>query len=444
MEQILYICFIKMKIRLITLIIVLFFLVSCKNTPTDSNDESENNNQIVKTYYVSPSGNDSNDGSENLPWRTIQHAIDNVKAGEKILVKNGTYKEKIYIDKRGEEDNFILIEGEDRDKTIIEGSSVERDTIFFENAEYVKFSNLKIINSQRAGIRLSYSNHIELSDLKISNCGKWGIFTDFSDYTIVENCEVSGSKEEHGIYISNSSDNAKIKGNRVFNNYACGIQINADPSMGGDGISSNCTIENNIVYNNGEGGGAAINLASVRNSHIQNNLIYNNKAGGIALWDDGQGYEWGCKDNEIIHNTIYFFDYDGRWAISLKNGSTGNSVYNNILLGGGSGGFEYDESSINNLKIDYNIYYRKDSEYFINNDDREEMRLGEWQSKGYDIHSFSKNPSDIFINISNNDFHLKSGCSAIDKGKNAGLTYDFENDKRPQGSGYDIGCDERK
>ena len=444
MEQILYICFIKMKIRLITLIIVLFFLVSCKNTPTDSNDESENNNQIVKTYYVSPSGNDSNDGSENLPWRTIQHAIDNVKAGEKILVKNGTYKEKIYIDKRGEEDNFILIEGEDRDKTIIEGSSVERDTIFFENAEYVKFSNLKIINSQRAGIRLSYSNHIELSDLKISNCGKWGIFTDFSDYTIVENCEVSGSKEEHGIYISNSSDNAKIKGNRVFNNYACGIQINADPSMGEDGISSNCTIENNIVYNNGEGGGAAINLASVRDSRIRNNLIYNNKAGGIALWDDGQGDDWGCKNNEIIHNTIYFSDYDGRWAISLKNGSTGNSIYNNILLGGGSGGFEYDESSINNLKIDYNIYYRKDSEYFINNDDREEMRLGEWQSKGYDIHSFSKNPSDIFINISNNDFHLKSGCSAIDKGKNAGLTYDFENDKRPQGSGYDIGCDERK
>lgn len=32
-------------------------------------------------YYVSPDGDDANLGSFDLPWRTIQHAVDNVKRG---------------------------------------------------------------------------------------------------------------------------------------------------------------------------------------------------------------------------------------------------------------------------------------------------------------------------------------------------------------------------
>ncbi len=429
-------------------ILFLFILIfsSCKNSNPDSsgtNNENENNPDIV-TYYVSPDGSDGNSGSENFPWKTIQHAVDEINGGERIIIKAGIYKEGVYIDKKANEGKEIIIEGEGYDRTIIDGSSADRDTVFFENAKYIKFRKIKIKKAKRAGIRLSYSDHIELSELKIENCGKWGIFTDFSDYTTVSDSIISGSKLEHGIYISNSSDYAEIKNNKVFNNYACGIQINADPSMGGDGISSECTIENNIVYNNGKGGGAAINLASVRDSVIKNNLIYNNFAGGIALWDDAQGNEWGSKNNKILHNTIYFSDYDGRWAISIKNGSVKNSVYNNILLGGGSGGFEYNESSLEGLKIDYNIYYRKNSNYMINNDDENEITLNGWQNRGYDTHSFFKSPSELFVNLSGFDFHLKSGSPAIDKGKDAEVKYDFEGDERPQGSGYDIGCDERK
>jgi hypothetical protein len=88
----------------------------------------------------------------------------------------------------------------------------------------------------------------------------------------------------------------------------------------GDGITTKAVIEKNIVYENGKLGGAAINLASVRNSTIRNNLIYNNEAGGIAGWGDGNGPEWGCKNNRILNNTIYFRSGQGRWAISLKEG----------------------------------------------------------------------------------------------------------------------------
>ncbi len=430
-----------MKKVLILIFVILLFFNFCK---VDEQSDDGDSDTTINIYYVSVNGNDDNDGSIDNPWKSIQHGIDQIKVGDKLIIKSGTYDEKIYINKSGKSNEKITIEGEDVTKTIINGNGIEGDTIFIENSSYIKITNLTVLNGGRAGIRLSYSDNIELTYLLINNCVKWGIFTDFSDYTYISNCEVSGSKQEHGIYISNSSDNATVRNSISYNNHACGIQINADPSMGGDGISSNCLIENNILYGNGTGGGAAINLASTRKSIIQNNLIFKNYAGGIALWDDAQGEKWGCKDNKIIHNTIYFSDGYGRWCISLKNGSTDNSVYNNILSGGRRGGFEYDSSSLSGLNIDYNLYYRYYSNFIINNDDKNEITLTQWKAMGYDKNSFINSPDSVFYNLSNNDYHLKTGSAAIDRGMNAGLNYDFEGDSRPQGTSYDIGCDEKK
>ena len=50
----------------------------------------------------------------------------------------------------------------------------------------------------------------------LADNGTWGLVTDFSDYTTVENCEIyHGAVDEHGIYISNSSDYPTIRRNRL-------------------------------------------------------------------------------------------------------------------------------------------------------------------------------------------------------------------------------------
>jgi len=186
-----------------------------------------------------------------------------------------------------------------------------------------------------------------------------GIFTAFAEYFTAQYNECSYSSEEHGIYHSNSGDNAVLCYNTCHHNSGCGIQINADPSMGGDGISSNNKITHNILYENGTAGGAAINLASVRDSLIANNLMYNNSAGGIAAWDDGQGYQWGSKNNKYYNNTVHM-PSNGRWAINLGNGSTGCLVKNNILIHESNfrGGLEIDGSSLEGFSSDYNIITR--------------------------------------------------------------------------------------
>lgn len=415
----------------------------CKINPSDNDGDGDNGGNNTPTqFYVSPDGSNSNDGSQENPWQTIQYGLDNIQPGQTLNIMAGTYAEILYLSRSGSENNSIRIIGESFASVILDGTNVARDLFFVENADHIELANMTFFNAPRAGLRLSRSNNVEIRNCRFTQNGRWGVFTDFSDDTLIENCEASGSAEEHGIYISNSSDNAVIRGNFVHSNYAAGIQINADPSMGDDGISSNCLIENNLVYENGMGGAAAINLASVRDSVIQNNYIYYNYAGGIAAWDDGQGSQWGSKNLTIIHNTIYFLAANGRWAISLKNGSTSAEIYNNILDGGLRGGFEFSSDSLQGLIIDYNIYYRPNSVFMVTQEDVRDYTLAQWQAAGYDRNSAFENPLNTFEDVNNAGFHLRSSSIAVDMGVDTGLANDFEGDKRPQGSAPDVGADE--
>ena len=182
--------------------------------------------------------------------------------------------------------------------------------------------------------------------------GRWGIFTASPRDLLIEDNETSYSRDEHGIYVSNSGDRVIVRRNHAHHNSSAGIQLNADPAqMGddptdpqGDGIIEDALIEANLIHDNGAGGGAAINLASVRTSLIRNNVLYGNHATGIAGWDDGDGSnQFGTRDNRIIGNTIVQAS-DGRFAISLLNGSTGNVVEDNILLHLGTRGSVWSRS----------------------------------------------------------------------------------------------------
>src|SRR5581483_3249410 len=48
--------------------------------------------QSSTTYYISPSGSDSNSGTlATKPWKTFKHAIGTLTAGSVLVVEDGTY-----------------------------------------------------------------------------------------------------------------------------------------------------------------------------------------------------------------------------------------------------------------------------------------------------------------------------------------------------------------
>lgn len=54
-----------------------------------------------KTIYVSPSGNDANNGNIQHPFKTIRYAIEKMNNNDTCMVRKGIYREEIVIDKNG-------------------------------------------------------------------------------------------------------------------------------------------------------------------------------------------------------------------------------------------------------------------------------------------------------------------------------------------------------
>jgi len=277
-----------------------------------------------------------------------------------------------------------------------------------------------------------------------------GIFLAFSSHPTLQNNE-SAYNTEHGIYHSNSADYPTIQGNRSHHNNGAGIHMNADYSSKcpcgstvRDGIISFALVENNVLYENGTGGGSAINADGVDDSVFRNNLMYNNHASGISLFSvDGSH---GSRRNKVYNNTIVQAP-NGRWCLNIPkskgNGGspTGNVIKNNILYTerADKGSIAVYSTAAGVLDSDYNVVVDR---FSTNGGTSVTSTLAQWQALGLDTHSFVSTAAALFIDVATNNYQLKTGSPAIDAGTN--LSPDVVSDigglARPQRSGYDIGC----
>lgn len=400
-------------------------------------------NLPASTFFVASNGNDQANGSTNAPWLTLQYGADNLKAGDTLVVRKGVYKGFVMgwdSQEGGTKKSPIVVKAESGVE-INDKNNKTADGINLEGASYIVIDGFTIKNSKgtitRAGIRAVTDTGVIIRNNTIDSCGTWGILTGFSESATIENNSTSRSVQQHGIYFSNSADNPVIRGNRVFGNNMCGIHMNGDASMGGDGKISGALVENNIIWDNGRNGGSAINCDGVQNSRIQNNLLYNNHSSGISLYQIDASEV--AKDNIVINNTIIEAS-DARWCINIKDGSTGNTVMNCILFNyhPTRGSISIDQASLLGFKCDYNAVMNRLSP----DDDNTIMKLSQWQSAtGQDNHSINADPTELFVNVSGNDYHLKSGCTAIDKGTSVNApSKDISGINRPDGNGYDIGA----
>ncbi len=78
---------------------------------------------LAITYYVSPAGNDTNNGTSlSSPFRTVQRALDVVNAGDQIYIRGGIYRERPRLRTSGASGQRILISAYANEVPIIDGS----------------------------------------------------------------------------------------------------------------------------------------------------------------------------------------------------------------------------------------------------------------------------------------------------------------------------------
>ena len=390
---------------------------------------------LLTTWHVAPGGSNSNPGTSALPWLTLQHAADQVAAGDTVQVAAGAYAG---FDLRTDGTAAQPITFQAAPGAVINSdNSVTPDGVNLEGADHIIIDGFQITGATRAGIRSVINHHVTIRNNVADQNGRWGIFTGFSDDLLIENNVASRSGVEHGIYVSNSGDRPVIRGNELWGNNAAGLHMNGDASAGGDGVISNALVEQNVVYDNGVAGGSGLNADGVQDSIFRNNLLYDNHASGISLYQIDGG---APSTNNIIQNNTIIMASDGRWAVNLQDGASGNTVLNNILYSHHSfrGVMDVSTDSLPGLLSDYNIVMNR----FTNDGGDNIMSLVQWQSNtGLDTNSIVATPAELF---EADGYKLSEDSPALDMGTLTGAPdRDLEGVARPQGAGIDVGAYER-
>jgi hypothetical protein len=391
---------------------------------------------LAADYWVGPRGSDKGRGSKTSLWATLQFAADHVRPGDVVHVLDGNYT-GFFTTRGGTPAARITFLAEGDQVRITNRNGQTPDGINLEGARFVTIDGFITNEMPRAGVRITHADGAVVRRVRADQNGAWGIFSSFSNDVIIEYNVTSRSRKEHGIYFSNSGDRPVIRGNVAFGNRDCGIHMNGDKNAGGDGIITGAIVDSNTVYGNGTSGGSAINADGVQNSKFVNNVIYDNHKRGISLFQiDGKE---PSKDNVVAHNTI-IMAADSRWGIIIKNGSTGNRVFNNIVLHekGAQGDLLTDEVSRAGLVCDNNLYTGR----FTTNDGDSTMDLAKWRAAtGGDAHSALATPETLFIDPAQGDFHLRAGSLAIDKADSR-YSPRLDRDARPRdrGSRPDLGA----
>ncbi len=433
---------------------VVFSLVFPIHLKANSSTSSYEGN----VYYVDqshPLANDSNPGTENLPWKTISKAASVLKAGDTVYVKEGIYRERIIPKNSGRKGAYISYIAYAGDKVIIDGRNITlpddlAGLIHISNKSYIRISGFKIRNAgfhtNNAGILIYNSSHIIIENNSIYNTTSSGIGVWESSHVIVSNNEVKlacndgeqecitiattsnfevkynhvhhggpGSLGGEGIDAKDGSSNGKIFGNVVHDLNRLGIYVDA-----WDKHTYNIEVFGNIVYNCSAGFAVASERGGLlENVRLYNNIAYHNEWAGMEIGGWDYGYKHPMRNITIINNNFCY--NGGEWGVGVyhENPDAENVVIRNNICSGNSGSQIEIEGNLKNFVLDHNLIYGY-SDYY-----GEDYVVGEPK----------------FINASNGDFHLQVGSPAIENGSSMDApSYDFDGNWRPRGKEYDIGA----
>ncbi len=402
------------------------------------------------TFHVATTGNDANPGTLSAPWLTLQHAVDVISPGDVIQIASGTYA-GCRIGNSGTPSLPKTLQIEPGAQVLLntvgpanKHNSILEVELFGSTVTDWIISGFEISGSPKYAIDVRVTDRITILNNHAHNSALTGIFTAFSNHVLIQNNE-SDHNNEHGIYQSNSSTYPTIRGNHSHHNHSAGIHMNGDLSQGGVGLVQFASVENNVIWENGLGGGSGINCDGVDSSIFRNNLLYNNHASGISLYVIDAAH--GSRNNKVYNNTIVMAP-NSRFVVNIPNDSRrpapiGNVVENNILYTPDSnhGSVLIAAKVVSGFHSDYNVVANQ----FSANNGTSVISLAKWQALGYDLHSFIATPAQLFVDPVNGNYQLKSGARAIDAG--ASLTdvpTDLLGVARPQGLGWDIGAYEWK
>lgn len=439
---------------------------------------------VTNAIFVAENGNDNNKGSFDSPYKSVQKALNVVKSGQTIYLRQGTYIGNNTFKNSGTENNYITLRNYPGEKPYLTASS-NGAIISTDGNDFIKIEGLEIgnLSSQQAyGILLdSDENHIIIRNNEIHHIvtTKPGENQDGEANAIL--CYAEGKTEAlsiNNICIDNNyvhdnitgwceavsvTGNAKyvnIINNIVENNTNIGIDFYGNAGYcpvkeldqprycvaAGNTISKSicdyaeCAglyvdgardiiLENNTIFDSMYG----IEIGSeeghttdylVKNIIARNNLVYNNNSGGIRVGGYDKKKTGYVTDTKIYNNTIVNNgEGDGGWNGELCFVKCdGVDVRNNIVYKDNK---EYPMIG-GDLAEQYvlNVTFEKNLFYSPLGEEEIYFEFASKGTEGMSAFNTKVKGNNIFGKpVFNSDYSLAENSDGIDMGDNSILDY---------------------
>nr|MBI4156194.1 DUF4082 domain-containing protein [Candidatus Woesearchaeota archaeon] len=314
---------------------------------------------IGNSFYISPSGSDSNKGTSALPWKTFTYAIPKLNSGDTLILKDGTYARATTgfpnIDcssnsKSGTASQPITLKAENERKAFLQTDGTVH-AIKVANCQYWQFEGLRMEGTDNpsagAEIMIVYKSDyltIRRNIFRFNNR-----YFNVHLLTFYQGSESGHLIEENEFYDfhRHAMDGSPVNNAIIRRNY-CNSHNRADipggygpsgPSTSGDGCFTLYPGANNVLENNiAENSGASFEMEATGISN--NNKFFGNVAlnAGVAMTArgttiDSMPRDTLFKDFVSINHPSY-----GIYARSSKNTRCDSCTFiGNSVSGGGIG-----------------------------------------------------------------------------------------------------------
>ncbi|MEJ5309857.1 MAG: right-handed parallel beta-helix repeat-containing protein [Anaerolineae bacterium] len=443
-----------------------------------------------------PQASDSNPGTIDLPWKTIQHAADVAQPGDTIIVYPGDYNERVQIwTEGGTPGNYITFKGlnvPDRSRVdpnarydpahpvltpgnpavnaVVAGFVFRRPPGTTYTIDYVRIENFEITRiwrpdagiDGRGGIFLENTAHVQivrnfLHDLNPNDNNFGGIRADnphVNDWVVVKENTLY---RVQGTGINIAGRNWLVEGNTISH----GLDTNTDTGkyVGGDSdamrfFGSGHIIRNNYSHDH-------LDEEQYGDPHMdcfQTFAVYPSSQFAYDILVEGNTCDnfdqlLMISDNQsgnYVHHITFRNNILLRSRAFAINGSCDHfTLINNVVAESGYGAVNLNNSPY--LTVLNNIFYNNGSGSQVSD---EASRVGtvwdynihypdfSWPPKklDFDQHSlFGVDPG--FVNPAAGNYRLRTDSPAIDRGLvRYDFNYDFARTLRPQLAGWDIGA----
>jgi hypothetical protein len=415
-----------------------------------------------KTYYVSGTGSDSNDGlSQQTAFLTIQHAANLTEPGDTVYVMNGTYTncagcDVVDISSAGTAGAWITYEAYPGQTPVISfngwaGFSVQATAAYIQISGFTivgnnynvtlaqaqqqpvanpdpAFNGNCIVSDGRQGTPTQKPHHLKFLNNTIYACGGAGVGTIQSDYitisgntiydsawyTIYDGSAISTYQDWN--YDTTTGYKIFITGNRIFGNQNLIPFLSTGQITDGEGIIVDTN--RNASYQ------SSIGIpAYVGRTLIDNNVIYGNGSAAIeALESDHVDIVNNSSYNNVLNPNV-----SGRGEMNLNEVSDVN-VINNIFYSSAGQNPATVCCNSSQLLLDYNIYFNGPN----------------YQGTVSGPHDVVANPLyvdpadtnrfDVLLSVETNSPAVGTGTSFL------APSTDFAGNPRPGPGGYDRGA----